>query len=135
LQPLIDIGMDVHANGSEPPRLVGQLIMSLPGHRCMRCLGFITEENLVTEAAAYGVAGGRPQVVWANGILASLAVGLVAELVTGWQGRDVARMYLSYDGNASTVGSHPRLQFGPESCTHFPVSQSGPARYERLAAG
>src|SRR5205814_9026266 len=48
----------------------------------MKCLGFLTEENLRQEANQYGAAGGRPQVVWANGILASLAVGILVDMAT-----------------------------------------------------
>jgi hypothetical protein len=40
--------------------------------------------KLAAEAARHGDAGGRPQVVWPNGALASTAVGLAVDLVTGW---------------------------------------------------
>jgi tRNA A37 threonylcarbamoyladenosine dehydratase len=46
----IDIGMDIHQVGDEPPRMAGQVILSAPGCACMRCLGFITPEKLAKEA-------------------------------------------------------------------------------------
>src|SRR5207249_3328487 len=36
----IDIGMDVHQAGDEPPVMGGQVILSLPGDLCMFCMGF-----------------------------------------------------------------------------------------------
>ena len=70
----IDVGMDVY--GEEDAHFIsGQAILSLPKHACMRCMGFLTEELLAKEAANYGKAGGKPQVVWPNGTLASAAVG------------------------------------------------------------
>ena len=52
LIPLIDIGMDVHVVGDEPPRMGGQVILSMPGSPCMTCLGFLNEASLAREAAA-----------------------------------------------------------------------------------
>ena len=63
LIPLIDIGMDVHESSGEFS-ISGQVMLSLPGKPCMRCMGLITEEALAQEAAKYGAAGARPQVVW-----------------------------------------------------------------------
>lgn len=78
LMHYIDIGMDVH--GTEKPVIGGQVILSSPGGICMRCMGFLTDERLAQEAARYGKAGPRPQVVWPNGVLASTAVGLAVIL-------------------------------------------------------
>lgn len=124
LIPLVDIGMDIHVvNGR--PHMTGQIIVSLPGGPCMRCLGFLTDENLRQEANQYGAAGGRPQVVWANGVLASVAIGLIVELLTGWQGRDMAAEYLHYDGNEHAIARSPRLTYAPKVCAHFPADCIG----------
>jgi hypothetical protein len=64
--------------------LPGSTILSSPGEFCMRCMGFLSDEKLAQEAARYGNVGGRPQVVWPNGVLASTAVGLAVDLVTNW---------------------------------------------------
>src|SRR6266849_8531402 len=61
--------MDAHGKGSSVNG--GQVIMSSPDGPCMRCMGFLTGEKLAAEAALYGNAGARPQVVWHNGVLAS----------------------------------------------------------------
>ena len=124
LIPLLDIGMDVHLV-EKKPHISGQVILSLPGGPCMKCLGFLTEENLEKEAQLYGAAGGRPQVVWANGVLASIAVGLLVDLVTGWNGLSPVGEYLHFDGNTHLISRSPRLEFAPRSCSHFPPSDVG----------
>ena len=80
----IDIGLDVTDVGEEGPKMRGQVILTVPGGPCMRCVGFIDDENLSDEGRRYGDAGIHPQVVWANGVLASTAVGLAVDLLTGW---------------------------------------------------
>lgn len=118
LTPLIDIGMDVHLV-NEQPHMTGQVILSIPGGPCFRCLGFLTDENLRQEAELYGAAGGRPQVVWSNGVLASVAVGLVVELLTGWQRRRLRAEYLHFDANEHVITRSPRLEYAPKHCAHF----------------
>jgi hypothetical protein len=124
LIPYIDIGMDVHKVGSEPARMAGQVILSMPGGPCMFCLGFLNEERLAKEAATYGNAGKRPQVVWANGVLASTAVGLGVALLTGWSRRSHVT-YFSFDGNTGTLQSHPRLEYVQMNCEHYSLSELG----------
>ncbi len=125
----IDIGMDVHQVENDPPRMAGQVILSAPGFACMKCLGFITPEKLAMEAAKYGVAGTRPQVVWPNGILASTAVGVAVNCLTNWTGILKVPIYLSYDGNLGFVTEHPRLQFNvPAQCEHYPLASVGQPR-------
>lgn len=126
LIPYIDIGMDVHQVGTQPPRVGGQLILSMPGELCMQCVGFLTPERLAQETALYGAAGDRPQVVWPNGVLASTAVGVFVDLVTGWTRREARLVYLSYDGNNGTVTEHQRVPYLPQSpCPHYPLNEVG----------
>jgi molybdopterin/thiamine biosynthesis adenylyltransferase len=125
----IDIGMDVHQVKDDPPRMAGQVILSAPGRPCMKCLGFITPEKLALEAAKYGVAGPRPQVVWPNGVLASSAVGIAINSLTNWTAGREAPFYLSYDGNRNTVVDHPRLRYGiPDRCPHYQFAGAGTPR-------
>lgn len=124
LMPLVDIGMDVHVVGVQP-HMTGQVIVTLPGGPCLRCLGFLTDENLRQEAQLYGAAGGRAQVVWANGALASVAVGLVVELLTSWQRRQFAAEYLHYDANEHTISRSPRVAYAPKECKHFQADSVG----------
>jgi hypothetical protein len=126
LIPLIDIGMDVHCVGDEPPRMAGQIILSMPGGPCMFCLGFLNERNLAREGEAYGDAGVNPQVIWANGVLASTAVGIAVDLLTDWTRSLRKVVWLSYDGNTGTVMPDPRLSYVKnKACSHYPVSATG----------
>lgn len=124
LMHYIDIGMDVHGTGR--PVIGGQVILSSPGGPCMWCMGFLTDERLGQEAALYGKAGGRPQVVWPNGVLASTAVGLAVDLVTDWTRLRRSHAYLVYDGNQGTVQESFALRsLGAENCSHFPSGSVG----------
>jgi hypothetical protein len=124
LMHYIDIGMDVH--GTEKPVIGGQVILSSPGGLCMKCMGFLTEEKLKTEALRYGDAGDRPQVVWPNGVLASTAIGLAVDLITNWTRRERSHAYLVYDGNAMTVNESVTLRnLRQIVCPHHPVGDAG----------
>ncbi|WP_029629629.1 HesA/MoeB/ThiF family protein [Zavarzinella formosa] len=126
LIPYIDIGMDVHPGGEEPPGMSGQVILSMPGLPCMFCMGFLTDEKIGREVANYGAAGGKPQVVWPNGVLASTAVGIAVSLLTGWTRSSPAPVYLSYNGTDGTLVPHIRLKYlPPEPCEHYPLAQAG----------
>ena len=124
LMHYIDIGMDVH--GTDRLVIGGQIIQSSPGGLCMRCMGFLTDEKLAQEAKRYGNAGARPQVVWANGVLASTAVGLAVDLVTDWTGKRRTHAYFSYDGNAATVTESVTLRNRINTtCPHYPIDAVG----------
>lgn len=123
LVPYIDIGMDVHPG--RPPAMAGQVILSAPGGPCMFCMHFLTDEKLGREVANYGAAGGRPQVVWANAVLASTAVGIAVNIMTGWATAPPP-IYLQYAGNDGTVAPHIRLRhLAPGPCPHYPVDKAG----------
>jgi hypothetical protein len=118
LIPYLDIGMDVRQLPGQVPRMAGQVFLSMPGGPCMWCVGLLTSDGLAEEAARYGDAGIHPQVVWPNGILASIAIGILMDLFTDWTKslRDTA--YFSYDGNRGTFQEHPKLRFAPKECPH-----------------
>jgi hypothetical protein len=119
LIPYIDIGMDVFTiEGGFA--ISGQIVVSMPGECCMRCMGFLTEDLLAKEAAQYGAAGAKPQVVWPNAILASTAVGFFMQMVTPWSAGPQGPIFLEYDGNANTLNPSSllsRLRSTP--CRHF----------------
>lgn len=123
LTPYIDVGMDV-SRLDEEHVISGQVITSLPGRPCMWCMGFLTEEVLAQEAAAYGAAGPRPQVVWPNGILASIAVGTFMQLVTPWH-RATPSLYLELDGNLQSVRENPRTKLVAPACPHYSTESVG----------
>ncbi len=123
--PYIDMGMDVHeiADGFA---IGGQTILSMPGGPCLWCMGMLTESRLTEEAQYYGAAGGKPQVVWPNGVLASLAVGLVVQLVTPWTRTPLSSAYLEYDGNRQQVATSNRLKaIAGKPCKHYPANDVG----------
>jgi hypothetical protein len=125
LMPFIDIGMDV-VEGTNGYIVSGQVILSMPGRLCMRCLGFLNEDLLAQEAADYGAAGGRPQVVWPNGLLASAAVGLFVHLLTPWQSKHQPTIYLEYDGNSQNLLASNRLvHVQGKRCDHYSSSGLG----------
>ncbi|KZC24019.1 thiamine/molybdopterin biosynthesis protein [Rhodanobacter thiooxydans] len=123
LLPYIDIGMDVHG-GRLPYQVSGQVILSLPERPCMRCFGFLTDERLREEAHRYGNVGGRPQVVWPNGVLASTAVGALVQLIAPWSGEQPA-LYIEYDGNRHRLFPSARLAaLQNHRCPHFPAGMA-----------
>ncbi len=133
LIPYIDIGMDVNQVGDQPPVMAGQIILSLPGDLCLFCMGFLTEKRLAQEAARYGATGGRPQVVWPNGVLASTAVGIAVNLLTDWSQSLRGFVYLQYDGATGTVLPHARVPYLQDLiCCHYPADQVGEPKPKAL---
>lgn len=123
--PYIDMGMDVHEVG-EHFVIGGQVVLSTPGCPCLWCLGILTRELLEVEAKKYGEAGGKPQVVWPNGVLASIATGLVVQLLAPWMREPLASAYLEYDGNRQQVVTSNRLKaVAGRACDHYPAGQVG----------
>lgn len=115
----IDIGMDVHKEKSGYS-ISGQVIISETGKPCMRCLGLLTNERLSTEANNYGAAGGTPQVIWSNGVLASLAVGQIIATLLPWSITLERHAMVEYDGNRQTVSKSNRLDIlKKHKCDHF----------------
>lgn len=130
LIPYIDMGMDVHEVDGRY-LIAGQVILTTPGAPCLRCLGIVTEESLTREARNYGAAGGKPQVVWPNGLLASAAVGLFTQLLCPWHNKVPAGAYLEYDGNKHTLvpnQGYTLLQHKP--CPHYLPHEAGDALFD-----
>jgi molybdopterin/thiamine biosynthesis adenylyltransferase len=122
--PLIDIGMDVHIG--TPYTISGQVIASIPGEPCFRCVQFIRDSDISKEESEYGHAGGTPQVIWSNGALASSAVGLFMQMVTPWCPNRERSYFLGYDGNAMTLERDPRFGLAAGIvCTHHIESDLG----------
>lgn len=117
LIPYIDIGMDVRAV-ADGFHVAGQVAVSIPGHACMWCMGLLRHDRLAEEANRYGDAGVRQQVVWANGVLASTAVGAFVQLVTPWA-PSLGATLLEYDANRGTVSQSQKLAYLPAACGHY----------------
>jgi tRNA A37 threonylcarbamoyladenosine dehydratase len=118
LIPLIDIGMDVHKG--DPYSISGQVVVSMPGQPCFKCVGFIRDKDLDEEGRRYGVAGGNPQVVWSNGILASTAIGILVQMLAPWCRIRTGSRFIGYDGDAFTLEHDGRLTVATQTqCEHF----------------
>jgi molybdopterin/thiamine biosynthesis adenylyltransferase len=115
----VDIGMDVYAiTGGYS--ISGQVIVSAANGPCMRCLGFLTDTKLALEQANYNEAGGKPQVVWPNGVLASIAVGQVMGLLLPWNLEMKPSVMIEYDGNRQTLRASTKLEhLSKQKCIHF----------------
>jgi molybdopterin-synthase adenylyltransferase len=123
LIPYLDIGMDVHAV-DDGFSVGGQALLSMPGELCMSCFGIVREEVLSREAAEYGAAGPQPQVVWANGVLASIAVGIFVQLLCPWRKQRVQGILREYDGESHTVTASNKLAYlRDRKCPHFADAQ------------
>lgn len=131
LIPYIDLGMDVHQLTEGQYLVAGQVVLSMPGKPCLRCLQVVTDLALAEESKRYGQAGSKPQVVWPNGVLASTAVGLVAHLIAPWSGKQINSAYLVYDGNLGTVTESDRLRrWVGKPCLHYPASAVGDPAFD-----
>ena len=89
--PMLDVGMTVTSEGERLTTAVGQVVLTLPGGPCMRCLPLVSDAVLAAEAArrrpGYDEtenAPGDPQVISMNGLLASQAANVALALVTGY---------------------------------------------------
>jgi molybdopterin-synthase adenylyltransferase len=131
LIPYIDLGMDVHKT-DHGFGIGGQVVLSSPGGPCLWCLGILTEERLKQEVLAYGKAGSRPQVVWANGVLASLAVGLITQLICPWHDAPVLMACCEFDGNCHRVETSRLDHLAGTNCRHFPADDVGDAFFTRV---
>jgi hypothetical protein len=85
-------------------------------------MGFCEGDN--DEKPAYLDAGGRPQVIWPNGVLASTALGLLMQLLTPWSKQPITP-YLEYDGNSHQIQRSKQLDFIEGTCSHFPEDAVG----------
>ncbi len=117
--PYIDVGLDVHRTGQQYV-IAGQVALSMPGEACMHCMNVLRADLLAEEAAQYGDAGGRPQVVWANGVLASMAIGIMVQLVAPWHEKHQPPCLLEYDGNRHEVRASSSVSFLLQKrCPHY----------------
>lgn len=124
--PYIDIGMDITRLADGKHAVAGQMIKTVPGGPCMRCIGFLTQERLNREEDDYGDAGINPQVVWTNGTLASLAVGAFVQMLTPWFEYAQEFEWLELDGDNQLVARSRQPDYVPiEPCHHYSAEEVG----------
>lgn len=121
--PLLDVGMDVKELSTGKFAIFGQAIMTVPNGPCMRCIGYLKDDELLREAALYGDAGVRPQVVWPNGTLASTTIGFLMGHLFNYSPLEPQYWYQVYDGNAFTLRNNEESEFLVKAmkgrCPHF----------------
>lgn len=124
LIPLVDVGMTIRSTGEKLARADGQVIVSMPGHACLRCF-FLTDALLAGEKRerppGYDEnpdAPGDPQVVSMNGVLASEACNSVLDLVTGYGNGSRGARQWQYDGRTGELqpGDLPSRRAGCPAC-------------------
>ncbi len=118
LIPYIDVGLLIKPlQDAKAITIGGNVINAIPGHFCLWCIGFLSEDKLAAET------GGRPpsyfhgtdrqaQVVSMNGVLASQAVNEVLQLLTGFAPVDDAPVIKKFNGLEGTLETwvvKPRL--------------------------
>lgn len=120
LVPVVDLGVDVipMAGGVQAG---GQVRVLRPGHGCLHCAGmldpalvreeYLSDTERAREAARgylRGVQAPAPAVIALNGVLASLAVLEVCQLVAGFLGSGSDRLLFRAHRRALTVAGIPR---------------------------
>lgn len=121
---LIDIGFSIKEDSNGNYHSMGQIVLSHPDGPCFKCLDFITDKDLETEASKYGDVGSRPQVIWANSILANTAIGLSVEILSEWTGKKPKVFYKHFDGNTLELYDNFKAGSGfykASKCEHYLV--------------
>jgi molybdopterin/thiamine biosynthesis adenylyltransferase len=109
LIPYVDVGLLIKpVQGARAITIGGNVITAIPGHFCLWCIGFLSDDKLAAET------GGRPpsyfvgtekqaQVVSMNGVLASQAVNEVLQLLTGFAPVDDTFVIRKFNGLEGTL--------------------------------
>lgn len=119
---LVDLGVEIQVG--EQMRSGGGVRVVLPGRGCLQCAGtlspalvreeFLTAAELVTERRRGYLSGGNsptPSVVALNGVVASLAVLEICELLTGLLGAPARRLLYRAERRAVTTTTIERQQW------------------------
>jgi hypothetical protein len=65
-------------------------------------------------------------------ILASSAIGIFTDFVTGWSGQKNRLVYMAYDGNTGLLNNRMRLNLMEEECTHYSLLDLGQPVFKKL---
>jgi molybdopterin/thiamine biosynthesis adenylyltransferase len=109
--PLVDVGLNIHTDEEGKLRRAdGQVIVVLPDGACMQCTPLLSDAVLEWEKRVrppgYDLnpdASGDPQVVSMNGTLASEAVNIVLDLITGFSAGARGAGWWQYDGRSGAL--------------------------------
>lgn len=112
LVPVVDVGASIRRDDGDLVMIAGHTFRMLPGSACMECEGLTSEMLRQREVGGRGVpyfegpeaAGGAPQIMSVNGVLASLAVTEVLRMVAGLT-EDGSSRHLRYEALEGEVYS------------------------------
>lgn len=125
LVPYVDIGLTIIVDESGAVTAIGgQVVSSLPGGPCLRCMHVVTDDSLAADREEYVAGAPEQQVVSMNGLLASQAVNTALALMTGYGRAHRPPLYLAYDGLRHELRRHP-IYPGTEACPHYDVADAG----------
>lgn len=103
--PVIDLGIDIDAADGRIRAIGGRVTRSIPGQLCMTCVDILDPARVAAEANRTYLAGvAAPSVVSLNGVVASLAVNELLDVLTGFTGETPKLpRSLVFDGRRGTV--------------------------------
>lgn len=121
LLPVIDIGMDVQLGDDGTPRAsAGRVMLLYPDGPCLECMGIVSGEALDREAGTRPCSddepprtGPAPSAIFLNGVVASLAVTRLVDLLGGWQKDrplDRYEMFLPLSGTLKSFTMTPTIK-------------------------
>lgn len=124
LVPYIDIGLgiDVAENGSIRS-IGGQVVTSLPGGKCLRCVEVVTDAGIAADREEYVIGAPDQQVISMNGLLAAQAVNAVLALLTNYAPEFPVPTVVRYDGLLHQM--RPDAEEAEEGCVHYTLAGSG----------
>jgi molybdopterin/thiamine biosynthesis adenylyltransferase len=124
LVPYIDIGLGIDVADDGSVRSIGgQVVTSLPGGRCLRCVEVITDAGIVADREEYTVGAPDQQVISMNGLLASQAVNNALALLTNYATEFQVPTIVRYDGLLHQMRPDP--EEAGKGCAHYTVDGSG----------
>jgi hypothetical protein len=124
LVPYVDIGLGIDVADDGSIRSIGgQVVTSLPGGRCLRCVEVVTDAGIVADREEYAVGAPDQQVISMNGLLASQAVNSVLALLTDYALDFPVPTVVRYDGLLHEM--RPDAEDAGEGCVHYTLAGCG----------
>lgn len=122
--PYIDIGLGIDVADDGSIRSIGgQIVTSLPGGPCLRCVEVVTDAGIIADREEYVVGAPAQQVISMNGLLASQAVNNALVLLTHYANPFKVPPIIRFDGLLHRM--QPDAEEAEDGCTHYAVDGSG----------
>jgi molybdopterin-synthase adenylyltransferase len=124
LVPYIDIGLGIDVADDGSIRSIGgQVVTSLPGGACLRCVEVITDFGIIADREEYAVGVPDQQVISMNGLLASQAINNALALLTNYATPYAVPTIIRFDGLLYRM--QPDAEEAEEGCSHYTVRSAG----------